>query len=66
MTYSCCHSICVIVGIVYDVRLAEIASIERPREVCAPSDNESLAIGRIFEVGLARRFWNSKVSLIIF
>jgi hypothetical protein len=43
-------------GIVDDIRLAEIASVEGPRKVGATSDNQSPAIGGIFEEGLARRF----------
>ena len=57
-TYSCCHSIRVIMGIMYYVRLADIASVERPREVGASSNNESFAIWGICEVSFARRFWN--------
>lgn len=65
MTYSCCHRIRIIMGIVYDVRLAEIASVEGFRKVGASSDNESLAVWRVFEEGLARGFWRAMVSCVI-
>jgi hypothetical protein len=65
MTYSCCYCIRVIMSIMYDIRFAEIASIEGSRKVSASSNNKSPAIWGIFEEGLARGLCISMISLVI-